>query len=109
MHSDLNAVVALRGAPPDHGDTTGADRECKGTRTALLRPAYREFTVILHDEVEGGAGLCRTRDENNPLSYLKDGMGINYGIGGMGAMVIARNRKTGPARDCPECRAEEFS
>ena len=47
-------------------------------------------------------------DPDNPLHYIKDGMGINYGVGGMGAMVVARNRRTGPVKDCPECRAEEF-
>lgn len=109
VHSDLNAVVVPRGTAPDHGDTTSADR--KGEQYAhghSCGKAYREFTVILHDEVQAVQAFAELEDENNPLSYLKDGMGINYGTGGMGAMVIARNCKTGPARDCPECRAEEF-
>ncbi|MFT4101654.1 MAG: hypothetical protein QM674_11565 [Burkholderiaceae bacterium] len=109
VHSDVNAVVALRGAAPDHDDTTGPNSRCSdyaiGNRCGH---AYREFTVILHDEVKAVQAFAELEDEDNPLAYLKDGMGINYGTGGMGAMVIARNRKTGPAKDCPECRAEEF-
>ncbi len=109
VHSDLNAVVVLRGNAPDHDDTTGADRHCSDYAVGnLCGRAYREFTVILHDEVKAVQAFAELEDPDNPLHALKDGMGINYGTGGMGAMVVARNRKTGPARDCPECRAEEF-
>ena len=109
VHSDLNAVVVLRGQPPENNDTTSTDRKCaEYAHGHSCGRAYREFTVILHDEVKAVQAFAELEDEDNPLSYLKDGMGINYGTGGMGAMVIARNRKTGPARDCPECRAEEF-
>ena len=54
-----------------------------------------------------GDYLCNEcRDHQSQLLRLLDGMGINYGVGGMGAMVVARNRKVGPVKDCPECRAE---
>lgn len=109
VHTDLNAVVALGGPSPDHNDTTRPDKHCSDYAAGnACGRAYREFTVILHDEVKAVQAFAELEDEDNPLSYLKDGMGINYGTGGMGAMVIARNRKTGPSRDCPECRAEEF-
>lgn len=109
VHSDLNAVVALTDKAPNHNDTTNPTRPCKDYVFGnSCGQAYREFTVIMHDEVKAVQAFAELEDESNPLHYIKDGMGINYGVGGMGAMVVARNRKTGPTKDCPECRAEEF-
>jgi hypothetical protein len=109
VHSDLNAIVALTGRADDRNDTTGPDHPCKdyafGTSCGK---SYREFTVIMHDEVKAVQAFAELEDETNPLHYIKDGMGINYGVGGMGARVVARNRRVGPVKDCPECRAEEF-
>lgn len=109
VHSDLNAVVALTGAPPDRGDTTGPNRPCAGHAAGnSCGQSYREFTVIMHDEVKAVQAFAELEQEDNPLHDVRDNMGINYGVAGMGAMVQARNRRTGPARNCPECRAEEF-
>jgi hypothetical protein len=109
VHSDLNAVVALTGKAPDHNDTSSPNKPCKNYAFGnSCGHAYREFTVIMHDEVKAVQAFAELEDESNPLHYIKDGMGINYGVGGMGAMVVARNRKVGPVKDCPECRAEEF-
>ena len=114
VHSDLNAVVVLDnrspdGSPTDGNDTTSREKKCldyvHGNSCGL---SYREFTVIMHDEVKAVQAFPELEDEGNPLHYVKDGMGINYGVGGMGAMVMARNRKVGPVKNCPECRAEEF-
>ena len=114
VHSDLNAVVVFDnrrpdGSQTDGNDTTSAEKRCRdyvdGNSCGL---SYREFTVIMHDEVKAVQAFPELEDEGNPLHYVKDGMGINYGVGGMGAMVMARNRKVGPVKDCPECRAEEF-
>jgi manganese oxidase len=73
MHTDLNAVVVL-------------DSKSSGK-------SYREFTVIMHDEVKAVQAFAELEDESNPLHYVKDGMGINYGVGGMGAMLVAGQRK----------------
>lgn len=109
VHSDLNAVVVLTGKGADHHDTTSPNKSCKDyVYGSSCGQSYREFTVIMHDEVHAVQAFAELEDEINPLHYIKDGMGINYGVGGMGAMVVARNRKTGPVKDCPECRAEEF-
>ncbi|AGI23130.1 multicopper oxidase [Pseudomonas sp. ATCC 13867] len=109
VHSDLNAIVVLTGEAPDHNDTTGPDRHCQAYAFGnSCGHAYREFTVIMHDEIKAVQAFAELEDESNPLFYIRDNMGVNYGAGGMGAMVLARNRRTGPARDCPECRAEEF-
>ncbi|MBU1361519.1 MAG: hypothetical protein KJ901_22525 [Gammaproteobacteria bacterium] len=109
VHTDLNAIVALRGPGPDHHDTTSGNRPCTNYVFGnACGQAYREFTVVMHDEVKAVQAFAELEDETNPLHAIKDGMGINYGVGGMGAMVVARNRRTGPTKDCPECRAEEF-
>ena len=109
VHTDLNAIVVLTGAAPDHNDTTSPTSPCaQYAYGTTCGKAYREFTVIMHDEVKAVQAFAELDDESNPLHYIKDGMGINYGVGGMGGMVISRNRRTGPVKDCPECRAEEF-
>ncbi len=116
VHTDLNAIVVLTDKPgdrrpdaDDHHDTTSPERSCKDYVFGnTCGKAYREFTVVMHDEVKAVQAFAELEDETNPLHAIKDGMGINYGVGGMGAMVVARNRRTGPTKDCPECRAEEF-
>lgn len=109
VHSDLNAIVVLTGESADRGDTTGSGRPCADYAYGnSCGHAYREFTVIMHDEVKAVQAFAELEDPSDPLHYIRDNMGINYGVAGMGAMVVARNRRTGPARDCPECRAEEF-
>lgn len=113
VHTDLNAIVALRdpdgSEPEDRHDTTSPARPCTGyTWGTACGESYREFTVVMHDEVKAVQAFAELEDETDPLHAIKDGMGINYGVAGMGAMVVARQRNTGPAKDCLECRAEEF-
>ncbi len=109
VHSDLNAVVALTGADADHHDTTDLSRQCKDYAFGnSCGKSYREFTVIMHDEVKAVQAFAELDDESNPLHAIRDNMGINYGVGSMGSMVVARNRRVGPTRNCPECKAEEF-
>ncbi len=115
VHSDLNAVVILDnhlqpdGKHDDGHDTSSPSKQCKdymyGNSCGL---SYREFTVIMHDEVKAIQAFQELEDQGNPLHYVKDGMGINYGVAGLGAMVMARQRRVAPLQDCPECRAEEF-
>ncbi len=108
-HSDLNAIVTLdageAGKPGDHQNRKPCSEYATGNSCGK---SYREFTVIMHDEVKAVQAFAELEDEGNPLHYIKDGMGINYGVGGMGAMLVAGQRKVGPTKDCPECRAEEF-
>ncbi len=98
VYSDLNAVIDI-------------DREqgCEqmGEGNACGKP-YREFTVIFHDEITAVQAFDDIREENSPLSSLRDGMGINYGASGVGSMVVANRNRLGPARDCVECKLEEF-
>ena len=98
VHSDLNAVVDI-----DRED--GCEKMGEGN--ACGRP-YREFTVIFHDEITAVQAFDELREEGSPLNSLRDGMGINYGASGVGSLVVANRNKLGPARDCVECKLEEF-
>jgi manganese oxidase len=111
VHTDLNAIVVPSTKAPndkDGGDTVGGKKCAEYHQGNSCGKAYREFTVIMHDEVDVVQAFAELNDPANPLHYIKDGMGINYGVGGMGALVIAAKRGVGPAKNCPECRAEEF-
>jgi manganese oxidase len=107
VHSDLNAIIVR-----DEKQRADCTKKLEGTMVDGQRcePAFREFTVILHDEVHAQQAFPELEDEDNPLHYLKDGMGINYGVSSMGSLVIAAGpqKGVGPAKNCPECRAEEF-
>ncbi len=100
VHADLNAVVDVR----EHGETCAT----KPNPGSSCGEPFREFTVIFHDEITAVQAYRELDNEENPLSALKDGMGINYGAAGLGAMVIANRNKEGPAKDCVECKLEEF-
>jgi manganese oxidase len=108
VHSDLNAIVVPSPKQQEGGDTVGGKKCAEYHVGNSCGKAYREFTVIMHDEVDIVQAFAELKDPANPLHYIKDGMGINYGVGGMGAMVVAAKRGVGPAKNCPECRAEEF-
>ncbi len=107
VHSDLNAIIVRDKVQSDSCTKRLKDTMVDGQR---CEPAFREFTVILHDEVHARQAFRELEDENNPLHYLKDGMGINYGVSSMGSLLLAAGpqRAVGPAKNCPECRAEEF-
>lgn len=98
VHSDLNAVIDV-----ERED----DCEEQGEGNACGKP-YREFTVIFHDEITAVQAFKELDNEESGLSSLRDGMGINYGASGLGPMVIANRQKIGPAKDCVECKLEEF-
>lgn len=107
VHSDLNAVVVLPEVP---GERLGVGEACQGAAFGSSCHSFREFTVMFHDEVHAQQAFAELEDEDNPLSLIRDGMGINYGVSSMGSLVMSTPMKarTGPAKDCPECRAEEF-
>ncbi len=107
VYSDLNAVIVR-----DERQRASCTERLKGNIVDGQRcePSFREFTVILHDEVHAQQAFRELEDEDNALHYLKDGMGINYGVSSMGSLLVAAGpqRGVGPAANCPECRAEEF-
>ena len=95
-HSDLNAIV--REPAKDRGRFS----------------AFREFTVVLHDEMKTYYAESLTQCSAAPMrssssspAYVT-GSNPDYGSGGMGPMLIANRKKMGPAADCVECLYEEF-
>lgn len=107
VHSDLNAIIVRKASQRDACNKRLQGNTADGQR---CEPAFREFTVILHDEVHAVQAFPELEDESNPLHYVKDGMGVNYGVAGMGSLAYAAKpqRGVGPAAKCAECRAEEF-
>ncbi len=108
VHSDVNAIIVVpEGAGQGKDSPACKDKGMYGGRCGA---SFREFTVILHDEIHAQQAFAELEDPNNPLHYLKDGMGINYGASSMGSAVMSTplQRNVGVAKNCPECRAEEF-
>jgi hypothetical protein len=84
---------------------------------------FREFTIIYHDEIGAVQAFPEFFDpQHNPappaegpisaglgftLSSAKDGFGINYGVAGIGAEILANRLKVGPEAPCTECKYEE--
>ena len=111
VHSDLNAIIEQDRAE---------DEYCPALKTgpaANCGLSFREFTAIFHDEATVDQAFTQLDDEDDPISAIRDGMGINYGVSGLGSMVLA-NRARDPAgkpvfaldesRQCVECKLEEF-
>jgi hypothetical protein len=117
FHSDLNAVVAnipagtyppVTAAAPDNN---GVPRD--------RNQAFREFTIVYHDENALVQAFPVLANEFFAHS-VRDNMAINYGTGGVGAEIIsygADQIDTGPfgsphipagnAQKCAECKYEE--
>ncbi len=114
-HSDLNAIVAMPHDPSfktHPGQATGGGED---TADCVTRPtsgacgrSFREFTAIFHDEIQAVQAFPELADDDQPISSLKDGMAINYGAAGLGAMLGAAKRGLKPLDQCVECRVEEF-
>ncbi|MCK0197258.1 hypothetical protein MWN34_10070 [Ancylobacter sp. 6x-1] len=105
--TDLNAIVVLDEKHPGQPESA----QCTGAAFGnTCQRSFREFTVIFHDEVHAQQAFPELEDEGNPLHSLRDGMGINYGVSSMGSLVMSTPAMRGvwPAKNCPECRAEEF-
>ncbi|MEA2488789.1 MAG: manganese oxidase, partial [Acidobacteriota bacterium] len=98
-HSDLNAVIYQQ---------AGSEECAEQAPTGTCGLSFREFTVIFHDELTVHQAFAELADEENPISSIRDGMGINYGSSSMGAAVLANAKGIGPAKDCAECKFEEF-
>ncbi len=105
VHSDLTAIIS--GPPPPSYLLSGATTT--NTYPNRTQP-FREFTIIFHDEV--GAVQAFPQFETDQLQFtlhsVRDAFAINYGTGGAGAEILANRVGVGPAKDCAECKYEEF-
>lgn len=114
FHSDLNAIIA--GPNPDGTFPPSTyPLESVGKRNPSVHnrlEAFREFTVIFHDENSVGQAFPGFYDAN-PVSArilhgVRDTFLINYGSGGIGSEIIASRLGVGPMWDCLGCSYEEF-
>ena len=97
VYSDLTAIIS------------GGSATSTPTYPNRNQP-FREFTIIFHDEVGAVQAFpeFETDNLNFTLHSVRDAFAINYGTGGAGAEILANRVGVGPARDCAECKYEEF-
>jgi manganese oxidase len=95
VHSDLNAVI------------TGFTEDCADAPpSSTCGQSFREFTVVFHDEAKVVQAFPELDQEL--FHGVRDGFPINYGSGGLGAIVLANRKRVGPSKNCNECKFEEF-
>jgi len=103
IHGDLTAIVA------DCLGGYGRHPRCRGRDGRPKAPAFREFTVIFHDELKTFyADAFQELAGEYMLEGVGDGFAINYGASGMGTLLLANRKEIGPAARCLECLYEEF-
>ncbi|HHH39252.1 MAG TPA: copper oxidase, partial [Sedimenticola sp.] len=103
VHGDLTAIVA-----DCLGPYAGQPR-CRDRKGGPKAPAFREFTVIFHDELKTFyADAFQELAREYMLEGVGDGFAINYGASGMGTLLLANRKGIGPAARCLECLYEEF-
>jgi manganese oxidase len=124
VHSDLNAVIAGPRSndwkiPKDSYPEEYWANEVVQENQRRGEEPFREFTVIFHDDIFAVQAFPELFDDpatfEHTLHGVRDGFGVNYGVGGVGAEVIANRLKNaeggvgvGPMADCVDCKYEEF-
>lgn len=105
VHTDLNAVIT----GPNKGRFPAGTFKPNQTEPDRERP-FREFTVVYHDEIKAIQAFPQFRDPvlKHTLQSVRDGFGINYGVAGAGAEILANRLGVGPMFNCTECKFEEF-
>jgi hypothetical protein len=94
-HGDLEAII------------TGYESTEMKTNTSRDQGHFREITAIYHDEVKAVQAFDEL--EWNPTFHsVRDGFGVNYGVAGLGAELLANRAQIGPTKDCVTCEYEEF-
>ena len=114
VHSDLNAIIAGPNADGTFPAST-YPLESAGMRNPAVPnrlEAFREFTTVFHDEASVGQAFPGFFNANpvtaRILHGVRDTFMINYGVGGVGAEIIANRLGVGPMWDCLSCAYEEF-
>jgi hypothetical protein len=119
VHGDVNAIITgpnhqawplgtYRRNPVLEPNLITEQGEDAGTRGR--EEPFREFTILFHDEVKVIQAFPQFEDPvlGHTLHGIKDGFGVNYGITGTGAQVLANRLGLGPTATCAECKYEEF-
>jgi hypothetical protein len=105
VHSDLTAIIT---GPNRNNFPDGTFP--KVTVLPDRDQAYREFTIIFHDEIGAVQAFPQFNDEimQHTLHSVRDAFAINYGTGGIGAEILANRLGVGPMHNCVDCLYEEF-
>lgn len=105
VHTDLTAIIT----GPGKGRLTAGTYRPNPATPDRHQP-FREFTTIYHDETGAVQAFPEFEEEEleHTLAGVRDAFAINYGSAGAGAEVLANRFEVGPARDCSECKYEEF-
>jgi hypothetical protein len=109
VHSDLTAVIT----GPGRGNFPASDPHFKSNPALPERTQpFREVTVHYHesqDVVQAFPYFYNPANANSPnVNAGQDSFAINYGIAGIGPEILANRLGVGPARDCVDCKFEEF-
>ena len=95
VHTDVNAII------------TGFTEDCTNAPpSGTCGQPFREFTTIFHDEIK----TVQAFEELDLELFhgVRDGFAINYGSQSLGAPILANRKRVGPAKNCTECKYEEF-
>jgi len=104
--SDLTAMIT----GPYAGMFGPALPQTKNDAYPERQQPYREFAIHYHDDFMAIQAFAAFR--NGGMQYTlqggRDFFAINYGMGGIGAIVLANRLNLGPASQCATCKFEEF-
>ncbi|HEX4965035.1 MAG TPA: copper oxidase [Thermoanaerobaculia bacterium] len=110
VHGDLTAVVT----GPGHGELAAEDVAGLPPNPALpdRRQPFREITVHYHESQDLVQAFpfvySSPNQEISDSNAGEDGFAINYGAAGITSEILANRFGVGPARDCADCKFEEF-
>jgi hypothetical protein len=104
--SDLTAMIT----GPYAGMFGPALPQTKNDAYPERQQPYREFAIHYHDDFMATQAFAefRTGGMQYTLQGGRDFFAINYGMGGIGAIVWANRTQVGPASECATCKFEEF-
>jgi dipeptidyl aminopeptidase/acylaminoacyl peptidase len=95
IYTDVNALI-----------TNFSENCTNAPPSSTCGQPFREFVVVFHDETKTVQAFPELDQEL--FHGVRDGFAINYGSASLGAPLIANRKRLGPARDCGECKFEEF-
>jgi hypothetical protein len=109
-HTDLTGLITGPKANGymfvDGGEPIFRENPAEPARTE----PYREFTIIYHESTAAVQAFSEFYDKRmeDTLLEARDMFAINYGIGGIGAEILANRIGVGPMGQCADCKFEEF-
>ncbi|HWC77413.1 MAG TPA: hypothetical protein VG778_08120, partial [Blastocatellia bacterium] len=111
MHSDLTAIITGPNADRfPYSNVSPSFRE--NSATPDRRQPYREFTISYHNNFNVVQAFQQfgSLELSNMLANGQDNFGINYGMGGIGAEILANRLGVGPMgnADAVDLKFEEF-